>query len=655
MRFLLILCAASLVACGGGTIFTAPDDAAPEAETVIDPCDPNPCVNGTCADGVCTCKKGFTGPKCADNIDDCEPNPCKNGGACSDGIASFTCTCPSGWTGPTCEVNPDDCNPNPCFNGGTCADGVADYTCTCKPGFTGKRCESNIDDCTPNPCKNGGTCTDTIAGFTCACPKGWTGPTCETNIDDCAPNPCKNGGTCTDGVDSFTCTCPAGFTGTLCETNINDCSPNPCKNGGTCTDGVASYTCACPTGWTGPTCETNIDDCAPNPCKNGGTCADGVASFTCSCATGWSGATCETNIDDCAPNPCKNGGICTDGIASFTCTCIGKRWTGTTCETDNCVSGVLATGTAGPSCSGLAATCGSSESCCKSVLIPGNAVGSRCEGETFFRDYDAATDLYETKFAPAQVSDHYVDKFDVTIGRYKQFLAAYDAWRAAGHPTVGEGAHPKITSSGWVATWPLALDAATMKTQLNTGTWYTSWIPDETSTARDLRGINSQTWYEAFAFCLWDGGRLPTEAEMLYGSMGGSEQRAYPWSSPASSTLITNAHASYACMGDGIAGCSNADYPNVGSFPLGDARWGQADLVGGSWEWVFDQFTGSGYPANSTGGLCINCADLTVATSRHIRGGYQAAPASGLRNVPRGFQQATSRDGHSFRCAYDLK
>ena len=40
-------------------------------------------------------------------------------------------------------------------------------------------------------------------------------------------------------------------------------------------------------------------------------------------------------------------------------------------------------------------------------------------------------------------------------------------------------------------------------------------------------------WYEAIAFCAWDGGFLPTETEWHYAASGGSAQRAYPWSSPA--------------------------------------------------------------------------------------------------------------------------
>ena len=40
----------------------------------------------------------------AENIDDCDPNPCVNG-ACQDGVNSFTCTCDAGFTGVNCGGN----------------------------------------------------------------------------------------------------------------------------------------------------------------------------------------------------------------------------------------------------------------------------------------------------------------------------------------------------------------------------------------------------------------------------------------------------------------------------------------------------------------------------------------------------------------------
>jgi formylglycine-generating enzyme required for sulfatase activity len=135
--------------------------------------------------------------------------------------------------------------------------------------------------------------------------------------------------------------------------------------------------------------------------------------------------------------------------------------------------------------------------------------------------------------------------------------------------------------------------------------------------------MNCIDWYTAFAFCAWDGGRLPTEAEWNYAASGGSEQRCYPWSSPATSTTIDDGYAVY-CGGS----CSGTQ--NVGSkSPKGDGKWGQSDLVGNVLEWNLDWWTFP-YPMP-----CNNCTELTSGYYRAVRGGYFGLDASNLRSAVR--------------------
>lgn len=93
------------------------------------------------------------------------------------------CSCRAGFTGPRCEVNINECAGNPCVNGGTCRDRINDYTCDCPAGYGGRNCDRVLDECSLLPCLNGGLCTGGGGPgqppAACVCPSGFTGPNCE--------------------------------------------------------------------------------------------------------------------------------------------------------------------------------------------------------------------------------------------------------------------------------------------------------------------------------------------------------------------------------------------------------------------------------------------------------------------------------------------
>jgi formylglycine-generating enzyme required for sulfatase activity len=259
-------------------------------------------------------------------------------------------------------------------------------------------------------------------------------------------------------------------------------------------------------------------------------------------------------------------------------------------------------------------------------------------GGTFYRSYDGVD--FTDKSYPATVADFSLDKYEITVGRFRQFVNA-GMGTQANPPAAGAGAHPLIAGSGWDSTWKtnLAANTASLEAAVKCFAGYQTWTDTEGS--NESQPMNCLNWYLAFAFCAWDGGRLPTEAEWNYAASGGSEQRHYPWSSPATSTTIDDSYAVY-CGGS----CSGTQ--KVGSkSPKGDGKWGQSDLAGNVTELTLDWYS-STYPMP-----CNNCTAVATASSRVVRGGYYDDDASHIRSDDRGAgSRPANFDNHvGARCA----
>jgi formylglycine-generating enzyme required for sulfatase activity len=284
----------------------------------------------------------------------------------------------------------------------------------------------------------------------------------------------------------------------------------------------------------------------------------------------------------------------------------------------------------GPSCDGLANTCGPShnESCCKNSVIPGG---------NFNRDNNSSY--------PATVDTFVLDRFEVTVGRFRKFQQAYPASQPAG----GAGINSNVSSDpGWDAKWNAsnytvqsasALDSAIRNT--NTSSIWIDWELGD-----DDLPINCIDWYEAYMFCIWDGGRLPTELEWNYAAAGGSEQRPYPWGSATADypLAVFDSNTNPATVYAEVGSCS----------PQGDAKWGQADMAGNVMEWVEDWSTG-GYPAT-----CVDCANVpwndTIVSPnpyRQTRGGSAADYPSQITTYTRWYYNVPNFriDNIGVRCA----
>jgi formylglycine-generating enzyme required for sulfatase activity len=171
-----------------------------------------------------------------------------------------------------------------------------------------------------------------------------------------------------------------------------------------------------------------------------------------------------------------------------------------------------------------------------------------------------------------------------------------------------------------------------------------TWTP--TAGAGDNRPINCVNWWEAFAFCIWDGGFLPSEAEWEYAAAGGSQERAYPWGAAAPGA--TNQYAIYDCQYPaGSTSCSGVvNIAPVGSAPMGAGRWGQVDLAGNESTWSMDFY------ATAFVTPCTDCARVTTGSSRIVRGGSFQDSAAHLQPTYRDANGPALRNDYiGIRCA----
>src|SRR5580704_9566769 len=268
------------------------------------------------------------------------------------------------------------------------------------------------------------------------------------------------------------------------------------------------------------------------------------------------------------------------------------------------------------------------ESCCTSLEVTGG---------TFYRTYASDADGGAVGLAdPATVSAFRLDKYLVTVGRFRQFVSAVlppvsgTGWL----PAAGSGKHTHLNAGrgllnvgipadagvvyepGWVATDDvnIAPTDVNLSCDADTATWIASAGRNETLP------INCVSWYDAYAFCIWDGGFLPSEAEWAYAAAGGNQQREYPWGStdPGSANQYAIYDCYYPSGKGGLFSCSTQgpSIAQVGSATLGAGLWGQLDLAGNVTEWDLDWYGVYVDP-------CTDCADLTEAffDERIVRGG----------------------------------
>jgi sulfatase modifying factor 1 len=261
------------------------------------------------------------------------------------------------------------------------------------------------------------------------------------------------------------------------------------------------------------------------------------------------------------------------------------------------------------------------------------------------------------KLTPAQssVSDFRLDTYEVTVGRFRRFV---DAWLGGWRPAPSSGTHAHLNGGaglaersgsgferGWDPAWSAYVGAPKVDATVPTGPgaatkreWdanLSCWSAFATWTSapgeNEAQPQNCLSWYDLHAFCIWDGGFLPSETEWEYAAAGGAEQRTYPWgnTAPGQDTSL----AVYGCLlnGNDRQVCAGTrSIAEVGSAPAGAGRWGQLDLAGNLWEWTLDWNQGA------FGDACRDCVESSPSDERVVRGGSFDSAAGDLPVAARG-------------------
>jgi formylglycine-generating enzyme required for sulfatase activity len=191
--------------------------------------------------------------------------------------------------------------------------------------------------------------------------------------------------------------------------------------------------------------------------------------------------------------------------------------------------------------------------------------------------------------------DFLLDGKEATVGRFK-------AWVNAGRPMPCDTGQCTLDPGGphagemvWLSAWNLKANVEGYKSA-NCNRTDNSFNASPTyNGSNDSVPINCLNWYQASAFCFWDGQkRVPTQIEWQYVATGRGRGRTYPWGdTPVLTATNDDAGCVLAIWRNGAQ--SSTDYngcgfPRVGgSAPAGASFDGLLDMAGSLYEWTWDE------------------------------------------------------------------
>jgi len=220
-------------------------------------------------------------------------------------------------------------------------------------------------------------------------------------------------------------------------------------------------------------------------------------------------------------------------------------------------------------------------------------------------DRDGGRDEYPRH--DVQLDAYYIDKYEVTHGRYEKFV------KATGH-RIPE--NPKNSKR-------------------------TLWSDHLSDTLAERPVINVD-WHDADAYCRWAGKRLPTEAEWEKAARG-TDDRRFPWGNMEP----THKHLNYNQQWQG-----EKTLMPVGSYEAGKSPFGVYDMAGNVWEWVADWYDPLYYEKSPP----TNPKGPEAGTYKVLRSSGWSVETPLVRLFTRVKSDPVNRnDSTGFRCAADAK
>ncbi len=221
-------------------------------------------------------------------------------------------------------------------------------------------------------------------------------------------------------------------------------------------------------------------------------------------------------------------------------------------------------------------------------------------------DRDGGRDEYPRH--EVHLDAYYIDTFEVTNGRYLEFVKA---------------THHRVPQNAKNPTRNL-------------------WQGEAISDSLADRPVVNVDWADAEAYCKWVGKRLPTEAEWEKAAKGNHDWR-FPWGSVEPTAKHLNYNQKW---------IGEKTLMPVGSYEAGKSPYGLYDMAGNVWEWVNDWYDAKYYETSPA----KNPKGPETGTKRVLRGSGWQNETPTVRIFTRVDSDPTVRnESTGFRCAKDAK